>query len=350
LAQGYTLIVAHRGWLERGRRWTLAKHILITGATGFFGRHLVPCLVGHGYFVRATTRRPVNLGETVEVHPVGDLTENIDWVRHIDGMDAIIHLAGLAHLNSGTTETEYDTINRGATVRLAKAASAVGARFIFMSSIAAQTGPSTKQILTEDDPPLPTTAYGRSKLQAEQEIAAVTNEYVVFRPTLTYGYGVKGNMERIINLATLRFAPPFGSIRNLRSLLAVENMCEAVNFALNSHAALKQIFILSDPEPISMAEIIILLRSGSGLNGGGLRVPPVLLSTALRLLGRHEIWQKIGENLVTSVAKLERFGFQWRTSSSDALRRLGTQYASRSSARVPFESTAAPISTHKPTL
>ena len=331
----------------------MTKHILITGATGFFGRHLVPRLVGHGYFVHAATRRVVNLGETVEVHPVGDLTENIDWVRHIDGMDAVIHLAGLAHLNSGTTETEYDTINRGATVRLAKAASAVGARFIFMSSIAAQTGPSTKQILTEDDPPLPTTAYGRSKLRAEQEIAAVTNKYVVFRPTLTYGYGVKGNMERIINLATLRFAPPFGSIRNLRSLLAVENMCEAVDFALNSDTALKQIFILSDPEPISMAEMIILLRSGSGLNGRGLRVPPVLLSTALRLLGRHEIWQKIGENLVTSVAKLERFGFRWRTNTSDALRRLGTQYARRSSDRdpglIPNKPVAAPISTHKPT-
>jgi hypothetical protein len=130
-------------------------------------------------------------------------------------------------------------------------------------------------------------------------------------------------------------------------------MCEAVDFALDSHGALKQIFILSDREPISMAEMIILLRSGSGLNGRGLRVSPVLLSTALRLLGRHEIWQKIGENLVTSVAKLERFGFRWRTNTSDALRRLGTQYARRSSGRdpglIPNESVAAPISTHKPT-
>ena len=52
----------------------LKTDILVTGATGCFGRHLVPNLVGHGYFMRAATRRPVNLGETVEVHPVGDLT------------------------------------------------------------------------------------------------------------------------------------------------------------------------------------------------------------------------------------------------------------------------------------
>ena len=310
----------------------MAKHILVTGATGFFGRHLVPDLVGHGYFVRVATRRPVNLGETVEVHPVGDLTGYIDWLRHIDGMDAVVHLAGLAHLNSSTTETEYDKINRGATVRLAKAASAVGARFIFMSSIAAQTGASTNAILTEDDWPSPTTAYGRSKLRAEQEIAAITDNYVVFRPTLTYGYGVAGNMERLIKLATLRFAPPFGSIRNQRSLLAVENMCAAVNFVLNSDTARKQIFLLSDPEPVSLAEIIILLRRGAGLSGTAIRVPPVVLSTALRLLGRHEMWMKLGGNLVTSVAKFERFGFRWRTHTTEALHRLAAQYARRSSA------------------
>jgi UDP-glucose 4-epimerase len=308
----------------------LVRRILVTGATGFFGRHLVPSLIGNGHFVRAATRRPVKMGDAVEVVSVGDLTMEIDWNRHIDGMDAVVHLAALAHVSPETPDVEYDAINRRATARLAKASAAVGARFIFMSSVAAQTGPTAVGVLTENDQPLPTTAYGRSKLRAEHEIATMTKKYVVLRPALTYGYGVKGNMDRIVRLAMLRLGPPFGSIQNRRSLLAIENMCAAVNFVLNSDEALKQIFILSDPEPVSTAEIIYLLRNGAGLSGKGLRVPPIMLATVFQLLGRVQEWKKISENLVVSVAKLQSYGFQWKTDTTEAMRKLGALYATNS--------------------
>ena len=310
----------------------MGKRILVTGATGFFGRHLVPSLVGHEYSVRAATRRPVMLGEAVEVVSVGDFTQDVDWIRHVDGMDAVIHLAALAHVNKKTSSIKYDEINRKVTVRLAKAAAAVDARFIFMSSIAAQTGSSASEVLTEDSRPFPTTAYGRSKLLAEQEIATIGNDFIILRPALTYGYGVKGNMERVIKLATRRFSPLLGSIRNSRSLLAVENMCEAVNFFLTSNSVTKQIFILSDPEPVSMAEIVCLLRSGAGLNTKGLHIPPVVLAVSLRLLGRDDLWKKIGENLVVSPEKLRRYGFQWKTGTTEAMPKLSALYANSSPA------------------
>lgn len=304
----------------------MTQRILVTGATGFFGRHLIPSLIARGYSVRAATRRLISFGDAVEVIPIGDLTHNIDWPRYVDGLDAVVHLAALAHTNTKSSEADYDAINTRATARLAKAAGEAGARFIFMSSIAAQTGPSAAEVITESTQALPTTSYGRSKLRAEQEIALMTNKYVILRPTLTYGYDVKGNMGRIIALALLKFAPPFGSLRNKRSLLAIENMCEAVNFVKNSDSALKQIFILSDPEPVSMAEIIHLLRSGAGLSGGGLHISPACLSIALRALGRRDLWMKVGENLITSVAKLQGIGFSWKTNTPEGLRNLGAQY------------------------
>lgn len=310
----------------------MTKRILVTGASGFFGRHLVPSLVGHGYSVRALTRRPLKLGASVEVLSVGDINQDIDWTRHIDGMDSVVHLAALAHASSKTPDTAYDEINRGLTVRLAKAAAATGARFIFMSSVAAQTGSSASAILTENSRPSPMSAYGRSKLRAEQEIAAITNNYTVLRPALTYGYGAKGNMGRIIKLATFRLAPPFGSIRNRRSLLAIENMCEAVNFVLNSDTTRGQVFILSDPEPTSLADIIYLLRSGAGLRPARISVPPVLLETVLRLLGRGDLWMKMGGDLITSSAKLQSFGFKWITNTAEAMPKLGAWYARNVSA------------------
>jgi len=181
-------------------------------------------------------------------------------------------------------------------------------------------------VLTEDMAPEPTTAYGRAKLRAEQEIRGSNRNYVIFRPTLTYGEGVIGNMQRIARLATLRIPPPFGAIRNRRSLLAVENMCDAVRFALNSQAVGNQVFILSDSEPVSVAEIVSLLREGAELRPSAIRVPPALLSTALRVIGRYEMWEKLAGNLVASTAKLRGLGFQWRLNTDDGLRALGAIY------------------------
>src|SRR6185436_11097846 len=101
-----------------------------------------------------------------------------------------------------------------------------------------QSGASAHEILTEESIALPTTPYGRSKLRAEEEIRGIIRQYIILRPTLTYGFGVQGNMGRLIGIATSRIPPPLGAIRNSRSLLAVENMCEAVGFVLRPHAAL----------------------------------------------------------------------------------------------------------------
>ena len=275
--------------------------------------------------MHAATRTSMALGEAVKVIPVGDLGGAIDWAPHLEGIDAVIHLAALAHVTSIIPEADYDRINYRAAAHLARAADAAGARLIFLSSVAAQSGPSSSSVLTETSPPQPTTAYGRAKLRAEQDIAEIMRRYVILRPTLTYGAGVIGNMGRIIDLATLRMPPPFGSIHNQRSLLAVENMCDAVEFVIGSDAALNQLFLLSDPEPVSIAEIVSLIRSGAGLSPHGLRVPPALLAGALHLLRRGELWEKIAGDLVVSVDKLAGLGFKWRTNTQDALRALGAR-------------------------
>jgi len=87
----------------------------VTGATGFFGRHLVPSLVEAGYRVRATTRRHVQLDGSVEVVDVGDLDRAPDWAAHLEGVDCVVHLAALAHVTSIIPEADYDRINHVAS-------------------------------------------------------------------------------------------------------------------------------------------------------------------------------------------------------------------------------------------
>ncbi len=118
------------------------SRVLVTGASGFIGRAIVPSLASAGYDVRAAVRHlPAPFAPRVEPAAHGDLDADIDWQPLLAGVDFVIHLAGIAH-TSGVSDAHYDRINHRATAALAAAARATGVqRVVFVSSIRAQTGP-----------------------------------------------------------------------------------------------------------------------------------------------------------------------------------------------------------------
>jgi len=98
------------------------------------------------------------------------------------GADAIVHSAGIAGAMSGCPEDDCRIFNTEATIGLAQAAHRAGVkRFIFLSSIRAQCGPTTGQVLTEDLEARPTDAYGKSKLAAEVGVAEIDVDWVALR-------------------------------------------------------------------------------------------------------------------------------------------------------------------------
>src|SRR5215813_15621150 len=109
-------------------------------------------------------------------------------------------------------------------------------RFVFLSSIRAQSGPVANEVLTEDMEPRPTDAYGRSKLDAERGLADVSIDWVAMRPVLVYGPGVKGNMAALLKLAANPLPLPFRSLPGRRSLLSVDNLVVAVDTVLRADA------------------------------------------------------------------------------------------------------------------
>jgi UDP-glucose 4-epimerase len=205
----------------------------------------------------------------------------------------------------------YDRINHVAVANLARAAAKAGlARLIFISSIGSQSGPSSEHVLSEADEPRPTTGYGRSKLAAEVALRASGVPHTIFRPVLMYGPNAPGNMGMLVRLAAAPWPLPFGSLTGRRSLLAVDNLVSAIQFAMKFPATKNETYVIADREALTLPEIIGALRAAIDRSPRLFPFPQWLLANALRMVGQGDLWQRLGGSLVASPAKLIAAG--WR--------------------------------------
>ena len=294
--------------------------IALTGATGFIGQYLLRELPKRGYRIRVLLRRPTDMPLAAGSAIIGDLTRPNNMSAALSGVDGVIHSAGLAHAMSGVPEDDYRALNTAATVNLAQAAEKARVkRFVFLSSIRAQSGPTADHVLTEEMEPNPTDAYGRSKLEAEQGLAHLGLDWVALRPVLVCGPDVRGNLAAMMKLARSPFPLPLGALKARRSLLSVDNLVEAVDRVLTASAPLRRPFIVADGEPLTVPEMITAMRKGLGRRSGLLPVPTAFLETALKATGRAEWAQRLNGSLVADASALHRLGWTPQISISDAL-------------------------------
>jgi nucleoside-diphosphate-sugar epimerase len=305
-----------------------AKLIALTGATGFIGRHLVGELPRHGFRIRVLLRRPAEVPPGASGAVIGDIAKPRNMADALRGVDAVIHSAGIAHAMTGRPEDDYRAINTEATLGLARAAERAGVRrFVFLSSIRAQCGPSHEGVLTEESVAAPTDAYGRSKLAAEEGLAALGLDWVALRPVLVYGPGVRGNMGALVRVARSPWPLPLGGLTGRRSILAVENLASAIAAVLAAPGPLRRPLIVADPEPLTVPEMVGALRAGLSRPPGLVPVPAGLLRAAASLLGREDEFARVAGSLVASPEALRRCGWQPAVATRDALARLARQAA-----------------------
>ena len=224
-------------------RAPMSARVLVTGASGFVGRALVDALADAGHRVRATTRQGAEAKFRVGVETVatGDYRQPVDWAPLLTGVDSVVHLAGIAHIGPAIDEAAYDRVVHLATAELAAACSkAAVRRLVFMSSVRAQSGPAADGVLTENDAPRPTEAYGRAKLRAEAAVSAAGVPWTILRPTMVYGAGAKGNLARLLRVADSPWPLPFAGLANQRSLVSLDNLIAAVRFVLGADVAARQ--------------------------------------------------------------------------------------------------------------
>jgi UDP-glucose 4-epimerase len=297
--------------------------IALTGSTGFIGQHLLRELPNRGYRLRVLLRRPSAVPMECASAVVGDLARPQNMAAALADVDAVIHSAGLAHAMSGLPEDDYRLLNTEATIALARAAQRAGAkRFVFLSSIRAQSGATAQGVLTEELAPQPTDAYGRSKLAAEQGLSELGLDWVALRLVLVYGPGVKGNMAELLRFARTPYPLPLGALKGRRSLLSLDSLAAAVDTVLAAPGELRRPLIVADPEALTIPEMIAAVRRGLGRRPGLIPVPAALLETALRAAGRMEVYQRLAGSLVADPSALRRLGWTPPVATADALAAL----------------------------
>jgi len=296
------------------------NNILVTGGTGFIGSHLSPVLHKKNLQVTLAVRNHLSneFNLPYKIFKVGEIDESTDWTEALKEVDTVIHLAARAHqLNDQALDpkAEFLRINCEGTKTLVKQAIACGVKhFVFISSIGAMATLS-KQLLTEESPCHPDSPYGRSKLQAEKALIELCQgsqmTWTILRPTLVYGAGNPGNMERLMKLVKTGLPLPLGSINNQKSFLYVGNLVDAIATCIDHPNAKNQTFIISDGEDLSTADLIRRLGKALGKWTLLLPVPPDLIRLTTKLLDKADIGDRLLGSLQVDSSKIRQM-LDWK--------------------------------------
>jgi UDP-glucose 4-epimerase len=298
----------------------MTKSVLVTGASGFVGSHVVQALAASGWQVRAASRQPeASTIAGVETVAMPDLAARADWVPLLEGMSHVLHLAGIAHVPGMLPDEVYRRINSEAVGELALASRDRIERLVLMSSVRAQAGLAAEHVITEKDKPLPTDIYGRTKLAAERLLQESGARFTVLRPAVVYGKGVKGNIAALSTLARTPMPLPFGGLDNRRSLLALENLASAIALVLTAPEAEGETYLVADQEPISVAELVAAMREGLGRSPHLLRVPTGAVKRLMRTFGKEADFERISGNFIIDAAKLRGLGWRPRVKTRDGI-------------------------------
>ncbi|SIO49041.1 NAD-dependent epimerase/dehydratase family protein [Chitinophaga niabensis] len=231
--------------------------IVITGASGFVGQNLQNYLSAHASYDIITVGRSPQ-PNTPNYLSFAELLQTNDA-----SADAIVHLAGKAHdLRNVSDPSEYFKVNYELTKQLFdKFLLSSAGKFIYVSSVKA-VADLPQGTLTEDTVPAPKTAYGQSKLKAEEYLRAQTlpgnKQLYILRPCMIHGPGNKGNLNLLASVVKKNIPYPFGAFENQRSFLSIDNLCYIIQEILAKNIP-SGTYNVADDQSLSTNELIALI-------------------------------------------------------------------------------------------
>ena len=288
--------------------------VLVTGATGFIGGHIIPKLLQKEYQIvflardkqraevlrKSFPRISYVLGDTTRPETLQDLPSDVDY---------IIHMAAMGHV-SATSQEAYDkfvSVNEGGTRNLVEhyRDSQSLKRFVHFSSTAAM-GPAKMPVLNEKSSPNPVTPYQKSKLRSEKIVQNAFEEYgfpaVILRPCMVYGIGGYGEFYKFCRLMKKGIFPKVGLGQNLTPLVNAEDVAEAAVLAMeNGH--LGEIYLITSKESIPMDTMRKLIVKSIGCRAPYIFVPSFAALTGAFVL--EKLFNAVGKEPVVTYRNIK---------------------------------------------
>ncbi|MCL1145217.1 NAD-dependent epimerase/dehydratase family protein [Shewanella marinintestina] len=264
--------------------------ILITGSSGFIGRNF-PSSTDKKlkYVVRS------NKNNDSDNFFIANLDRFTCWDGAFDGVDSIIHLAGLAH-SKGFSEQDYLDVNVEGSLHLAREAARSGVkRFVFVSSILVNNIDNT--MLQDGLDAHGNSPYITSKLLAERGLKEVSlktgMELVIVRSALVYGADAPANFGSLTRLVKLLPLLPFGAISNKRSFIAVQNLSDLLLKCATHSSASGRTFLASDCRTVSMKEFTTAIAHGLNKSAFQVPIPVPILRKLAQFFGKSNMLEQV---------------------------------------------------------
>ncbi|HFQ5001899.1 TPA: SDR family oxidoreductase [Vibrio vulnificus] len=284
------------------------SQILVTGYTGFVGRHLLSTFENLQNINLLGRSQPKKCSQFLKA----SIDSSSDYSVVLDKVSTVIHIAARVHVMNDESDDpleEFRAVNTAGTMNLARQAAEAGVkRFIFVSSIKVNGESTTgKQAFTAQDTPSPKDPYGVSKAEAEEQLIALGKEtdleIVIIRPPLVYGEGVKANFASLMNLVSKGIPLPFGYItNNKRSLVSVDNLVDLIITCIDHPKAANQVFLVSDDYYVSTSEMVKEMAIALGKPSWQIPVPAYCYKLVGKLFDKNDVVDRLTGSLQVDIS------------------------------------------------
>lgn len=280
-------------------------NILITGVHGFVGSNLVKYLAKENTIYGLDIVQPQKDGVMCTFS-----WDALDVENGLPEIDAIIHLAGMAHDTRNKSAADvYFKVNTGLTQKIFDwyMASPTAKKFVFFSTVKSAADRVKGEFLTEECVPTPVGPYGESKIKAEDYIikkfapkalkrpfhnfddsdSIVSDKQVyIIRPCMIHGPGNKGNLNMLYGVVKKGIPWPLGAFENRRSFTSIGNLCVVIEGLLTKSVP-SGIYHMGDDEALSTNELIEVICEAIGKKAHIWRIPKGLMNGVAKVGGGY---------------------------------------------------------------
>jgi len=293
--------------------------ILLTGRSGFVGAALAKSIAASSFGLVAPTRSGSGANNNSQiaglVGTIGEINGATDWGRFLEGVKTIVHCAAVSEVGVNPEDKHLhalQSVNIDGTLNLARQAAASGVRrLVFLSSIKVNGGSTGLGApFVCDDRPIPVDAYGLSKLDAERGLQNIAREagmeFVIIRPPLVYGPGVKGNFRMLMKLVEYGVPLPLHNIKNKRSFIGIDNLVDLIIACATHPKAANRTFLASDDDDLSTSELLNGIAQAMGKSSRLFPCPEQVLAAAAKCVGKSTLADKLLASLQVDISETKR--------------------------------------------